>query len=66
MPNFDENKINGLLDNQPVWFKADNKAILNTFKEQIEKMFGLTPIDSNVWEITRDKFIEQINKSIGA
>lgn len=66
MPNFDENRINGLLDKQPVWFKADNKARLNTFKEQIEAMFGLNSIDFNVWENARDKFIEQINKIIGA
>ena len=39
MPDFDENKINGLLDKQPVWFKTDNKARLNTFKEHIEAMF---------------------------
>ena len=66
MPDFDENKINGLLDKQPVWFKTDNKARLNTFKEQIEAMFGLNPIDFNMWENARDKFIEQINKTIGA
>lgn len=66
MPDFDENKITGLLDKQPVWFKIDNKARLNTFKEQVEAMFGLNPIDYNVWENARDKFIGQINKSIGA
>ena len=32
---------------------------------QIEAMFGLNPIDLNVWENARDKFIEQINKTIG-
>lgn len=65
IPTFDENKINGLLDKQPVWFRTDNKARLNTFKEQIEEMFGLIPIDFNVWENARDNFIEQINKTIG-
>lgn len=57
---------NGLLDKQAVWFKTDNKARLNTFKEQIEAMFGLIPIDFNVWENARDTFIEQINHIIGA
>lgn len=66
MSNFDANKINGLLDKQSVWFKTDDKARLNTFKKQIEVMFGLNPIDYNVWENARDKFIEQINKTIGA
>ena len=65
MPNFDEKKINGLLDKQPIWFKADNKARLNTFKEQIETMFGLTPIALNVWEKARDTFIDQISKITG-
>lgn len=65
MPDFDEKKINGLLDKQPVWFRADNKVRLNTFKEQIELMFGLTPITLNVWEKARDTFIEQISKHLG-
>lgn len=65
VPNFDANKINGLLDKQSVWFKTDNKARLNTFKEQIEAMFGLIPIDFNVWENARDTFIEKINYIIG-
>lgn len=60
MPNFDEKKINGLLDKQQVWFKANDKMRLNTFKEQIEKMFDLTPIIPNVWESARDKFIQFI------
>ena len=60
MPNFDEKKINGLLDKQPVWFRANDKMRLNSFKEQIEKMFALTPITPNVWESARDKFIQLI------
>ena len=60
MPNFDEKKINGLLDKQQVWFKANDKMRLNTFKEQIEKMFDLTPIIPNVWESARDKVIQFI------
>lgn len=62
MPGFDSNKINGLLDKQPVWFRANDKMRLNTFKEQIEKMFGLPPTIANTWKLSRDKFIEQINK----
>lgn len=62
MPNFDSGKIKGLLDKQPVWFRANDKMRLNTFKEQIEKMFALPPTISNTWELSRDKFIEQINK----
>lgn len=60
MPNFDSGKIKGLLDKQPVWFRANDKMRLNSFKEQIEKMFALTPITPNVWESARDKFIQFI------
>ena len=62
MPDFDSSQIRGLLDKQPVWFRANDKMRLNTFKEQIEKMFALPPTISNTWELARDKFIEQINK----
>lgn len=63
VPGFDNNKIRGMLDKQPVWFRADDKLRLNTFKAQLEAMFGLTPITPNVWEIARDKFIGQISKA---
>lgn len=63
MPNFNEKKINGLLDKQPVWFRANDKMRLNTFREQIEEMFALTSITPNAWETARDKFIDQINGS---
>lgn len=46
-------------------YLTDNKAKLNIFKEQIEAMFGLIPIDFNVWENARDTFIEKINYIIG-
>lgn len=60
VPNFDSGKIKGLLDKQPVWFRANDKMRLNSFKEQIEKMFALTPITFNAWESARDKFIQFI------
>lgn len=59
-PKFDSKKIGGLLDKQPVWFKADDKFRLNSFKEQIEQMFSLAPISANAWEEARDTFIERI------
>ncbi len=62
LPCFDSNKIKGLLDKQPVWFRASDKMRLNDFKEQIEKMFELVPITANSWEHARDKFIEEINR----
>lgn len=64
MPNFDSGKIKGLLDKQPVWFRANDKMRLNTFKEQLEEMFALIPTTPNGWETSRDKFINQMNKFI--
>lgn len=60
-PNFEKEKIGGMLDKQPIWFYADNKFRLNTFKEQTEKMFGLEPITPNAWEPARDNFINKIS-----
>jgi len=58
MPNFDSVQIRGVLDKQLVWFRANDKMRLNTFKEQVEKMFALTPTTANVWEPARDRFIQ--------
>ena len=60
MPKFDRNKIGGLLPKEKLSFYANDKYRLNTFKEQIEKMFYLQPIDMNTWEIAKDKFINAI------
>jgi len=60
MPGFERNKIGGLLPKEKVSFYANNKYRLNTFKEQIENMFSLKPVDTNAWEIARDKFIKTI------
>lgn len=60
MPGFERNKIGGLLPKEKISFYANNKFRLNTFKEQIEKMFSLQPVDTNAWEIARDKFIKTI------
>ena len=59
-PGFDRSKIGGLLPKEKISFYANDKFRLNTFKEQIEKMFSLQPIDTNAWEIARDKFISAI------
>lgn len=65
MPGFDSRKIGGLLDKQPVWFRANDKMRLNIFKEQLEDMFGLTPITLNAWETARDRFIQIITSING-
>ncbi len=59
-PEFDSSKIGGLLDKQPTWFRSTDKYRLNTFKEQLERMFDLDPLQANAWETARDEFIDQI------
>ncbi len=61
-PGFSGSKIGGLLDKQAVWFQADNKFRLNTFKEQLESMFCLESLSQNAWETARDRFLEQLAK----
>lgn len=66
VPGFDRNKIGGLLPKEKISFEANDKFRLNTFKEQIEKLFYLQPIASNAWEIARDNFINAINELANA
>lgn len=63
MPEFDSSKIGGLMDKQRVWFRANDKARLNTFKKQLESMFSLDPLEQNAWETARDVFIARILES---
>ncbi len=65
MPSFNCNKIKGLLDKQPVWFRANDKYRLNTFKEEIEALFNLSPLTLNAWETARDTFIARIESLDG-
>lgn len=65
MPGFESSKIGGLLDKQPVWFRANDKFRLNTFKEQLESMFNLDPLTQNAWEKVRDIYISKINSLTG-
>ena len=60
VPNFDSSKIGGLMDKQKVWFRANDKYRLNTFKEQFEEMFELDPLTINAWEEARGTFIDKI------
>jgi len=64
-PDFESTKIGGLMDKQPVWFRANNKYRLNTFKQQIDTMFSLDPLTPNAWEEARDTFIAKIEMLSG-
>ena len=61
-PAFDSSKIKGLLDNQPVWFRADDKYRLNNFKTKVVEMFGIDMPSENHWEQSRDKFIKRLKE----
>ena len=62
VPGFQSAKIGGLLDKQPVWFRANDKFRLNTFKQQIDTMFNIDPLTQNAWEEARDTFIAKIEE----
>lgn len=62
MPEFDKNKIIGLLDKQPVWFRANDKFRLNDFAADIQKMFSLPILTQSSWELARDEFIKHIEE----
>ena len=64
-PNLKSDRIGGLLDKQPVWFRSNDKNRLNTFKKQIETMFDLPSLTTNAWETARDSYISQINSIVG-
>lgn len=59
-PDFDSSNIRGLLDKQSVWFRANDKYRLNTFKEQIQKMFLISILSQSSWELARDSFISKL------
>jgi len=61
-PNMDRQRIQGLLDKQPVSFYSNDAMRLNTFKEQIEKLFDISPINLNYWEMARNAFIAKMNE----
>ena len=64
-PNFDESKIGGLLDKRPIRFRANDKYRLNLLKGDIERMFALSPLPFNDWELERDNFVKKINSICG-
>lgn len=61
-PHLDRSRIQGLMDKQKVSFYSNDIMRLNTFKEQIEKMFGLIPVKQNYWETVRTSYVNKINE----
>jgi len=62
IPPFDFKDIQGVIP-LTQGFKINDSLKLNLFKEKIEKLFGLTPIDNSVWERKRDRNLARISKA---
>ena len=61
IPPFDFKDIQGVIP-LTQGFKINDSLKLNLFKEKIEKLFTLTPIDNSVWERKRDRSLARLNK----
>lgn len=62
IPPFDFKDIQGVIP-LTQGFKINDSLKLNLFKEKIEKLFRLTPIDNSVWERKRDRNLARISKT---
>jgi len=62
IPPFDFKDIQGVIP-LTQGFKINDSLKLNLFKEKIEKLFELTPIDNSVWERKRDRNLARIGKA---
>jgi len=63
IPPFDFKDIQGVIP-LTQGFKINDSLKLNLFKEKIEKLFGLTPIDNSVWERKRDRNLQRIGNNL--
>lgn len=65
LPDFSFEEIKGFLNPNITGFKINEKHKLNEFKDNLVKHFNLQEIDSNIWEMQRDKFISKFdNKNL--
>ncbi len=60
IPPFDFKDIQGVIP-LTQGFKINDSLKLNLFKEKIQKLFGLAPIDNSSWERKRDRMLTRIN-----
>lgn len=65
LPGFDYTEISGTLNPRTIGFKLDDKKnrnhSLNEMKDNILKKLELPPVDQNIWERYRDKFLNFID-----
>lgn len=61
LPDFSFEEIRGFLNPNITGFKIDDKYKLNEFKDNLVKHFNLQEVNSNIWELERDKFISKFN-----
>ena len=60
LPSFEFRNIRGAIDPTKISFKMDEKMKLNSFKDDLVKLFDLEEVQANIWENDRDKFLAQI------
>lgn len=63
IPPFDFKDIKGVIP-MTQGFKINEALKLNLFKQKIEELFSLSPIDFSTWERKRDRIISRIEKDI--
>ncbi len=63
IPPFDFKDIQGVIP-LTQGFKINDSLKLNLFKEKIERLFGITPIDNSSWERKRDRMLTRINDKL--
>lgn len=61
IPPFDYKDIEGVIP-LTQGFKINEPLKLNLFKQKIEELFGLDPIDFSTWERKRDRILGRIEK----
>jgi len=59
IPPFDFENIKGVIP-LTQGFKINDSLKLNLFKEKLEKVFDINPIDFTSWERKRDRIIKRI------
>ena len=65
LPGFSPNDIKGCVDTKKKALVLDSETLgleLNDFKNDIIKLMGLPSIDPKIWEMKRDRFIEEIKR----
>jgi hypothetical protein len=61
-PEFEYSQIRGVIDQNTIWAKLNDKDRINDFKNNLIELFCLDKIDNNIWERKRDSFLDNVSK----